>query len=152
MDGHLVMDRSEIMHRIRGRDTLPERIIFEVLDEVGIEHRRHAKDLPGTPEVAIDGSKVAVFVYGCFWHGCPDHYRPLKTRPGFWAQRLARMQRRDQAAARMLGAMDWKVLVIWEHELKDLKGVRKRLECAAKRKPVLGSDNLVNRVERLKLS
>ena len=145
--------RSALMRRIRGVNTSPERHVFRILDAAGVEHRRHAKDLPGTPDVAIDRIKVAVFVHGCFWHGCPQHYRLPKTRSEFWAAKLARTRRRDMQAQRMLSLAGWGVVTIWEHEARNQRRVLEQIRSAARfpgRNPNPGRGRPARHLQRLK--
>ncbi|MES2304968.1 MAG: very short patch repair endonuclease [Gemmatimonadota bacterium] len=78
--------------------------------------RRHLP-LPGRPDFAWPGSKVAVFVDGCFWHGCPNCYQAPRHNPEFWKAKVEGNRRRDRRVARQLRACGWKVLRIWECRL-----------------------------------
>jgi DNA mismatch endonuclease (patch repair protein) len=111
--------RSALMSRIRGKDTLPERLLCAELDRLGADYVRNDRSLPGTPDVALYGLHVAVFVHGCFWHGCPEHYCEPRTRTAFWRQKLMRTKRRDKLAIERLRMCGWKVAVLWEHEVRD---------------------------------
>lgn len=64
-------------------------------------------------------AKVAVFIDGCYWHGCPEHYVPPKTNSGYWSQKVARNMERDRDTNRRLKEADWTVLRFWEHESPD---------------------------------
>lgn len=110
---------------------LPERLLRAELDKIGITYTVNDRCLPGTPDVAIHAVRVAVFVHGCFWHGCPDHYREPQTRTAFWRQKLARVRHRDRLAVERLRAAGWKVVVLWEHEVRE--NPRKAAERAAHR-------------------
>lgn len=72
--------------------------------------------LPGTPDVAFHAARLAVFVMGCFWHGCARHFRPPNTRRGKWVAKVERNKRRDRVKARRLRELGWSVMVVWEHE------------------------------------
>ena len=106
------------MRRIKGSDTLPERLLCAELDALGVEYVRNDRSLPGTPAVAMHGMHVAIFVHGCFWHGCPEHYREPRTRTMFWRQKLARTRRRGRLAVERLRMCGWKAVVLWEHEIR----------------------------------
>jgi DNA mismatch endonuclease (patch repair protein) len=106
------------MRRIKGSDALPERLLSEALEQLGVKHVRNDKTVPGTPDVAIHDQRVAIFVHGCFWHGCPLHYREPKSRQMFWRAKLQRTKARDRRARLALLAVGWKVATIWEHEVK----------------------------------
>jgi DNA mismatch endonuclease (patch repair protein) len=123
------------MRKIKGSNALPERLLWSVLDTIHVDYRKNVKELPGTPDIVLDKAKVAVFVHGCFWHGCPVHYRPPKTRAAFWAGKVARTMKRDAAARRSLICLGWKVVEIWEHE------VRKNPKAAARRVARLASQS-----------
>lgn len=86
----------------------------------GLRYRLKAKTrLPGSPDIVFLGSKVAVFVDGCFWHGCPLHGTYSKTHPEFWAAKIARNRGRDAEVDAGLSDMGWKVVRVWEHEIRD---------------------------------
>lgn len=111
--------RLALMARIKGKDTLPERLLRAELYALGVAYEANDRSLPGTPDIAIHAWHVAVFVHGCFWHGCPDHYREPQVRTVFWRQKLARVRHRDRLAAERLRASGWKVAVLWEHEVRE---------------------------------
>lgn len=85
--------------------------------------------------------KVAVFIDGCYWHGCPDHYVPPRTNPGYWSDKVARNIARDRDTDRRLGEAGWTVLRFWEHEPSESCAARiateveKRRSAARKAKP-----------------
>ncbi len=122
--------RSYNMSRIRGRDTKPELILRKALWSDGLRYRLKSK-LPGQPDLVFPGGQVAVYVDGCFWHKCPEHFQWPKTRPEFWKNKIARNVERDREITGQLKKMGWTVLRIWEHELRDdLKNVVKRIDQA----------------------
>ena len=99
------------MSRIRGKDTKPELVLRRALTALGVRYRVHNRRVPGTPDLSHTGSRVAVFVDGCFWHGCPRHYRPPRSRVEFWARKLEyNRDLRKRVTARLSG---WNVLQIW---------------------------------------
>lgn len=108
--------RSEVMARIRKTDSRPELILREHLKLAKIPFSTYA-DLPGTPDVVIEDSRLAVFVHGCFWHGCPRHYRKPHSNVEYWSAKLQRNKERDRETARRIKAMGWHRAVIWECEL-----------------------------------
>ena len=88
-----------------------------------IDYARDQGRLPGRPDILFVGARVAVFVDGCFWHGCPEHGTQPKTRTEFWAAKIARNRERDEEVNAALVAMGWRVVRIWEHQLRrDLDG------------------------------
>ena len=96
--------------------TRPERRLYDVLARLGLEPEHHARDLRGTPDIVLRGERVAIFVHGCFWHGCERHYRAPAARAEFWAAKLERNRTRDADAARELEAAGWTVIIAWEHD------------------------------------
>ena len=118
------------MRAIRSRDTKPELIVRKALRAMGMTgYRVHRKDLPGRPDIAFIGRKVAIFVHGCFWHrhdGCRQSSMP-STNTDFWAQKFARNVQRDIAACGELKELGWKVHVIWECESRSEEDVVKLL-------------------------
>lgn len=114
---HVPRSRSEQMSRIRGADTEPERVLRSLLWRQGLRYRLHARTPAGRPDLVFWGPRVAVFVDGCFWHGCPDHYVRPRSSAGFWADKLAANVRRDRKQTRKLEALGWRVCRVWEHEV-----------------------------------
>lgn len=113
--------RSRMMSGIRGKDTKPEILVRRTLFAAGFRFRLHRRDLPGAPDLALPGRKIAIFVHGCFWHmhkGCRLAKSPT-TRPDFWKGKLEGNVERDRQAIKALLAQDWRVLVVWECATKD---------------------------------
>lgn len=109
--------RSALMSRIRGRNTAPETILQKALWADGMRYRKHARTPVGRPDVVFPGRRVAVFIDGCFWHGCPAHYVRPRTRNAFWDAKLADNVARDRRQTLELEAQGWRVLRVWEHEV-----------------------------------
>lgn len=119
--------RSYCMSQIRGRDTKPEVSLRKALWAAGLRYRLNFK-LPGKPDIVFPRSKVAVFVDGCFWHGCPIHGTRPATNVKFWRKKIESNIRRDQEVNHRLNELGWSVMRIWEHEIKDnLDDVVKRI-------------------------
>ena len=121
--------RSANMRLIRSRDTLPEMTVRRLIHAMGFRFRLHVADLPGKPDIVLPRLKSIVEVRGCFWHqhpGCIDSHIP-KTRIKYWAPKLARNQRRDKENEDKLTALGWRVLVVWECEIKNIRKLSKRL-------------------------
>jgi DNA mismatch endonuclease (patch repair protein) len=106
------------MARIRGRNTGPEIALARELWSHGARYRKHAKTPVGRPDFVFSRLKVAVFVDGCQWHGCPDHYVRPRTRNDFWGKKLSGNVLRDSRQTLELERMGWRVVRVWEHELK----------------------------------
>lgn len=111
------LSRSEQMARIRGQHTRPERILRSALWRVGLRYRLQAATPVGKPDLVFQKKHVAVFVDGCFWHGCPEHYVRPRSRDQFWAAKLAENVARDREQTLALEELDWNVIRVWEHEV-----------------------------------
>lgn len=113
------LTRSEQMSRIRGRHTTPERILRSALWADGLRYRLHVRTPVGRPDIVFPRQRLAVFVDGCFWHGCPTHYVRPRTREEFWSAKLRANVGRDRQQTAALEADGWRVLRFWEHEVAD---------------------------------
>ncbi len=111
------LTKSEQMARVRTRDTAAEVTLRRALWARGRRYRVHAK-LPGRPDVVFPGQRLAVFVDGCFWHGCPEHYTAPATNSPFWRRKLDENAERDRRVDRQLEEQGWRVLRLWEHEVE----------------------------------
>jgi DNA mismatch endonuclease, patch repair protein len=121
--------RSALMASIPSKNTWPEITVRRLLHAMGYRFRIHRRQLPGCPDIVLAKHKAAVFVHGCFWHqheGCAGARLP-RARTGYWWPKLERNRRRDQDAVEALRALEWKVLVVWECETRDLEKLRERL-------------------------
>jgi DNA mismatch endonuclease, patch repair protein len=121
--------RSALMSRVRGKNTKPELLVRSLLHRMGYRFRIHQKKLPGTPDIVLRRHSTAVFVHGCFWHGhagCSRARLP-ETRRDFWESKISRNIARDSDAAAALERLGFRVLVLWECELKDVEPVRETL-------------------------
>jgi DNA mismatch endonuclease (patch repair protein) len=110
--------RSEVMSRIRGkgnRDT--ELRMIQIFRAHKITGWRRNHTLFGKPDFVFRAQKMAVFVDGCFWHGCPKHGTQPKTNAAFWRKKIARNKERDGEVFRFLRKQGWRVMRIWEHDL-----------------------------------
>ena len=127
--------RSEIMSRIRGRDTKPELIVRKIAHALGFRFRLHRKDLPGRPDIVFPRHQAVIVVHGCFWHrhpGCKRASSP-KTRVRYWQNKFEGNVVRDKRNETALRDLGWKVMVIWECETKDHEAVATRIESFLRR-------------------
>ncbi|ABX15969.1 very short patch repair endonuclease [Burkholderia multivorans] len=122
------LTKSEQMARVRSRNTAPELALRRALWHQGLRYRLTPK-LPGTPDLCFVTKRVAIFVDGCFWHGCPQHYSAPAQNAEFWSHKVASNITRDRKADAALEAEGWTVMRVWEHELKShLADVVARIE------------------------
>jgi DNA mismatch endonuclease (patch repair protein) len=121
--------RSEVMSLVRGRgnkDT--ELVLVRLFRQNKIKGWRRHTALPGKPDFTFRKHRLALFVDGCFWHGCPRHCRIPKSNRDFWTRKIFGNIERDKKVFRLLRKSGWKVLRIWEHELRDEERVIKRVQ------------------------
>ena len=121
--------RRRIMAAVGSKNTKPERVVRSMLHAEGYRYRLHRSDLPGRPDIAFPSRSSVIEVRGCFWHsheGCRRATVPA-TRRDFWAAKLSRNKVRDQANEAALKDLGWRVLIVWECELKDPEGVMTRI-------------------------
>ena len=109
--------RRALMARIRGKNTIPERLLRTALWTAGYRYRLHRRVCGVRPDIVFVGAKVAVFVDGCFWHMCPKHFTMPATNRPFWSAKLKRNRERDVSSASVLRRAGWKVVRFWEHEV-----------------------------------
>lgn len=115
---------------VRSKNTRPEMLVRRGLHARGLRYRVHVRSLPGTPDIVLPRHGVVVFVHGCFWHqhlNCKKAALPA-TRTEFWAAKLRRNVERDAEHVRRLERAGWRVVVVWECELKDTDRLVDRLE------------------------
>ena len=127
-DQFSVAERSAIMRRVRSVDTEPELRIRKMVHQLGFRFRLHGKALPGKPDLVITRRKQAVFVHGCYWHQhhCYASKRP-RTNRRYWNRKLDRNIERDKENLRLLKQQGWRVLIIWECELRKPGQLQRRL-------------------------
>jgi DNA mismatch endonuclease (patch repair protein) len=115
--------RSEIMRAVKGSNTKPELIVRRYLSSQGFKYRLNDKKLPGKPDVKIVKYKCVIFINGCFWHGhknCRIYVMP-KTNKAFWYTKIENNKKRDIKNYRRLRKLGWRVIVLWECQLKAKK-------------------------------
>ncbi|RFU42342.1 very short patch repair endonuclease [Actinomadura logoneensis] len=107
------------MQSNKGRDTRPELALRRAVHALGMRYRVSARPLPGvrrTADLLFTRAHVAVFLDGCFWHGCPEHHTKSATNADYWAEKVRRNRERDAETDRLLAEAGWKVIRVWEHE------------------------------------
>lgn len=112
---------SAVMKRVRTKDTAPELALRKLLFSVGLRYRIHYKPQSvalgrSNINIAFPGAKLAVFIDGCFWHGCPDHGTIPKANGDWWAEKLQSNRTRDERVTAVLQAAGWNVLRLWTHQ------------------------------------
>ncbi|MFF1904272.1 very short patch repair endonuclease [Kitasatospora sp. NPDC058218] len=108
-----------VMRANRGKDTKPELRLRSIVHAEGLRYRVSSRPLPQvrrTADLVFTKAHVAVFVDGCFWHGCPEHLRPARRNADFWGAKITANRARDEETDRLLAAAGWRVVRVWEHE------------------------------------
>jgi DNA mismatch endonuclease (patch repair protein) len=128
--------RSANMARIRGRDTKPELYLQHRLKKLRFRFETHAAELPGKPDLLFRSRRAVIFLHGCFWHrhSCGLAYEP-KTRKKFWKDKFRRNVERDKVVTQALRSVGWRVLIVWECQLKAPSQLDRRLIRFLKFKP-----------------
>lgn len=114
--------RSEIMSHIKSKDTSIELMVRRYLFALGYRYRVNYKSLPGKPDIVFTKKKVAIFIHGCYWHGhdCKSRYaHTSQSNRAYWRPKIQRTQQRDQERIKQLEIDGWKVIVLWECQIKD---------------------------------
>lgn len=114
-------DRSRNMAAIKGKDTKPEMIVRKYLFSRGLRFRVQVRKLPGTPDIVLPKYNTAIFVNGCFWHGHEGckYFRLPKSNVEFWKEKIERNIERDKESMQALFDLGWKVVRVWECELRN---------------------------------
>lgn len=116
------------MQSNRGRDTKPELRLRSALHARGLRYfvdRAPVDGIRRRADILFPRKKIAVFVDGCFWHGCPDHFTVSKTNPDYWAAKVEVNRRRDRETDALLEDLGWQVIRVWEHE--DVRNAAERI-------------------------
>ena len=121
--------RSQNMANIKSTNTKPELKVRSLLHRLGYRFRLNRRDLPGSPDIVLPRHKVAIFVHGCFWHshkGCRRANIP-STNSDYWIKKLNRNRERDICIQATLRSLGWRVVIVWECELKNTEQLNTRL-------------------------
>lgn len=110
--------RSEIMRRVKGKNTKPELAVRSALHRRGLRYRL-SYPLPGKPDIVFVKARVVVFIDSCFWHGCPHHLRMPNSNQEYWEAKIGRNIQRDAEINAEYARSEWKQLRLWEHALKE---------------------------------
>lgn len=122
-------ERSRIMAKVRGKDTSLELSLRSLIHGMGFRYRLHVKELPGKPDMVFPRHRKVIFINGCFWHqheGCPAAARPA-SNTDYWNKKLEKNLARDKSNIQKLEEAGWKVLTVWECEIKDRPALVARL-------------------------
>jgi DNA mismatch endonuclease (patch repair protein) len=112
------------MQSVKARDTGPELALRRLLHGMGLRYRLHSKKLPGRPDIVFPSRRAAVFVHGCFWHGHGCRWGKLpKSRLDYWEPKIAANRQRDARQVEALQELGWRVLTVWQCELRDAEPV-----------------------------
>lgn len=111
--------RSQIMSRVKSKNTAPEIKLRSILHRQGFRFRLNRKDLPGKPDIVLPKYRAVIFVHGCFWHGhdCKRGRRP-QTNQIFWNEKIDKNIKRDELNVSKLKDLGWRVLIVWDCEIK----------------------------------
>lgn len=124
--------RRRTMAAVKSKNTKPELIVRRLLHAAGYRFRLHRNDLPGKPDIVLPKFRTTIFVHGCFWHqheACKASARPT-SRQEYWHIKLDRNVERDAANQTQLRQMGWRVLIVWECEIKSSEALLRRLQQA----------------------
>ncbi len=110
--------RSAVMAKIRSRDTKPEWIVRRYLFSRGYRYRKNVKGLPGTPDIVLRKYGIIIFIHGCFWHGHEVDGHIPHSNSDFWQKKIERNRQRDARDKEALERMGWRVMTVWECQLK----------------------------------
>lgn len=120
--------RSRVMSAVRSKHTRLEARLLSILLHGNVTgFTLHEKSLPGTPDVVFEQAKTVIFLDSCFWHGCPKHFRRPASNTVYWEAKLESNIKRDRFQRRELRRTGWRVIRVWEHELKSAALVLRKI-------------------------
>ena len=120
---------SAVMAKVHSKDTKPEMMVRSLVHSMGYRFRLHRANLPGRPDLVFPRFWCVILVHGCFWHGhsCPNGTRRPKSNRRFWVRKIEDNQKRDARCMRELRKLGWRILTIWECQLKNMDRVAGRI-------------------------
>jgi len=113
--------RSEIMSKVRSKETKMEIAFRKSLWQQGFRYRKNPKNYFGKPDIVLKKHNTVIFLDSCFWHGCKKHCRLPATNKKYWVAKIERNKQRDKEVSKHYKKISWKVIRIWEHNLNNLK-------------------------------
>lgn len=119
--------RSFNMSMIKGKNTQPEIILRRIISAAGLRGYRLNYKLPGKPDIVFTKRKIAIFIDGCFWHKCSRCFIKPRTNAKFWNKKIDSNVQRDKVVSTELKSKGWKVLRIWEHELRNERLIKRKI-------------------------
>lgn len=127
MDNVSSQKRSEIMSKVRGKESKIEANFRKNLWSQKVRYRKNKANLFGKPDISIQNLKVVIFIDSCFWHGCEQHLRIPASNKDYWRAKIDRNVQRDKIVSDYYNAKKWHIIRIWEHELKNDKTIARIL-------------------------
>jgi DNA mismatch endonuclease (patch repair protein) len=137
--------RSLVMSAIRSKGNKDTELrLAAILRMHNIVGWRRHYGIRGNPDFVFPKERLAIFVDGCFWHGCPQHGRNPGSNRAYWIPKLRRNKQRDLKVSRQLRSVGWRVLRIWEHRLSDPQKVAEKIRSVLKKPPRFRTGPLIN--------
>ncbi len=129
--------RSRIMSRVRGKDTKPELRLRRALHRAGYRYSLHKyfPEIRCRPDITMVSRRTVIFVDGCFWHKCPEHFRMPESNVEYWGPKLARNVERDREKDEWFEERGWSVIRVWEHDVLRLDEIPQKVENAIRSGP-----------------
>lgn len=121
--------RSRTMRAVKSTNTKPEVAVRKLAHSLGFRFRLHVKNLPGSPDMVFASKRCVIFINGCFWHGhdCKRGSRKPRANADYWENKILKNRERDSRVAKMLEVSGWKILTIWECEIRSMDLLREKL-------------------------
>lgn len=119
--------RSEIMSHVKSKNSKIETIFRKELRKKGLRYRKNSNKYFGKPDIVLSKYKTVIFIDSCFWHGCKKHCRLPATRKKYWTEKIERNKQRDKEVNRYYKKISWKVIRVWEHNLKSVNKIVEKI-------------------------